>query len=125
MVRAGLFEISSIVNSTTRVDRGAMFAVAPKVMWQESSYVDDINHVLLTTRMRPAVDRTDKRVVLVDTGCGTRRSPGEVRRYEIEHDPDAIPGALHAAVYRLVESRRLVPWRESPRSRRLTRELSQ
>ena len=97
MITAGSFEISSIVNGTIRLDGGAMFGVVPKVMWQESSDVDEMNRILLATRTLLAVDRTNKRVVLVDTGCGAKWLPDEAQRYAINHNPDAIPGALRAA----------------------------
>ena len=97
MISVGSFEISSIVNGTIRLDGGAMFGAVPKVMWQESSDVDELNRVLLATRTLLAVDRSNKRVVLVDTGCGTKWSPDEAQRYEITYYPDAIPNALNAA----------------------------
>lgn len=97
MITAGSFEISSIVNGTIRLDGGAMFGVVPKVMWQESSDVDELNRVLLATRTLLAVDRSNKRVVLVDTGCGTKWSADEAKRYAITVNADAIPDALSAA----------------------------
>ena len=97
MITAGSFEISSIVNGTIRLDGGAMFGIVPKVLWQESSDVDELNRVLLATRTLLAVDRSNHRVILVDTGCGTKWSPDEAKRYAITNDPDAIPDALNAS----------------------------
>ena len=97
MITAGSFEISSIVNGTIRLDGGAMFGIVPKVLWQESSDVDELNRILLATRTLLAVDRAGKRVVLVDTGCGTKWSPDESKRYAITYDPEAIPDGLSAA----------------------------
>ena len=97
MITVGSFEISSIVNGTIRLDGGAIFGVVPKVLWQKSSDVDELNRVLLATRTLLAVDRAGKRVVLVDTGCGTKWSPDESKRFAITCDPEAIPDGLSAA----------------------------
>ena len=91
------FELVSVVTGTIRLDGGAMFGVVPKVMWQESTDVDDLNRILLATRTLLAIDRQSDRVILVDTGCGTKWAADEAERYAISYDPKAIPNALSAA----------------------------
>ncbi len=88
------FEIHSIVTGTLRLDGGAMFGVVPKVLWEKTTEPDAQNRIPLATRTLLAVDRTRRRVVLVDTGCGTKWAPEEAARFEVSYDAQAIPVAL-------------------------------
>lgn len=94
MFRAGPFEIYSVVTGTFRLDGGAMFGVVPKVLWSQPAPPDELNRIELTTRTLLGVDRSNKRVVIADTGCGTKWTPKEAERFAIQHNPDAIPRAL-------------------------------
>jgi len=94
MLEIDRFELHSIVTGTIRLDGGAMFGVVPKVMWEKSCDVDDLNRILLATRTLLAINRSAGRVILVDTGCGSKWSPAESDRYGIKADPSAIPEAL-------------------------------
>jgi glyoxylase-like metal-dependent hydrolase (beta-lactamase superfamily II) len=94
MVNVDGFEIRSIVTGTFRLDGGAMFGVVPKVLWQNAVDVDPLNRIALATRTLLAVHRASGRVILVDTGCGTKWDPEEAARFAIRHDPEAIPKAL-------------------------------
>lgn len=96
MIRVDPFDICSIVTGTFRLDGGAMFGVVPKVLWQNCTDVDDRNRILLATRSLLAVDRSAGRVILVDTGCGTKWEPHAAERFAIQHDAEAIPGTLAA-----------------------------
>ena len=94
MIKIGDFELVSVVNGTIRLDGGAMFGVVPKALWQNICDVDDENRIPLATRTLLAVNRKEKRVFLVDTGCGTKWAPDKAARYAIEYDAQAIPKAL-------------------------------
>ena len=94
MIQIEPFEIHSIVNGTVWLDGGAMFGVVPKVMWQSVVQVDEQNRIMLRTRTLIVVDRTDHRVILVDTGCGTKWAPDKADRYGVSYDPEAIPTKL-------------------------------
>jgi len=96
MLKIDPFEAYSVVTGTIRLDGGAMFGVVPKVMWEKVSEVDDLNRILLKTRTLLAVDKSAGRVVLVDTGCGTKWQPEQAERYGVHHDAEAIPNALKA-----------------------------
>lgn len=96
MLKIEPFELVSVITGTIRLDGGAMFGVVPKVLWQPSTDVDDRNRIRLATRTLLAVDRTNERVILVDTGCGTKWAADEAERFAISHDRDAIPNALSA-----------------------------
>ena len=95
MLRVDPFDIYSVVNGTMRLDGGAMFGVVPKVLWSPLVDVDDDNRILLATRTLIAVDRAAGRVVLVDTGCGSKWAPDLAKRYGISADPTAIDRRLH------------------------------
>ncbi len=96
MLKIDPFEMYSIVTGTVRLDGGAMFGVVPKVLWERVSDVDDQNRILLKTRTLLAVHRSESRVFLVDTGCGTKWQPEQAERYGVHYDPEAIPNALKA-----------------------------
>ncbi len=76
-----------------------MFGVVPKVLWSRATQPDDKNRIPLVTRTLVAIDRDTRRVVLVDTGCGSKWSPDHAARYAIEHDEQAIDRALGAIGY--------------------------
>lgn len=94
MLEVGPYVIESVVTGTIRLDGGAMFGVVPKVLWEKVSNVDEQNRILLDTRTLLAVDRARHRVILTDTGCGTKWTPEKAQRFAISYDPDAIPRAL-------------------------------
>ena len=90
VIRVEPYDIASVVTGAIRLDGGAMFGVVPKVLWSEIAEADELNRIQLSTRTLVAVDRAGGRVVLVDTGCGTKWTPDGVRRFRIEFDPTAI-----------------------------------
>ncbi len=94
MLKIGDYELHSVQTGTLRLDGGAMFGIVPKVLWQKSADVDEDNRILLATRTLLAVNRAEKRVILVDTGCGSKWAPGDAERFEIRHRTEAIPDAL-------------------------------
>jgi len=96
MVRIGPFDIYSIPTGSLRLDGGAMFGVVPKVLWAQTAPPDERNRISLATRTLLAVDWQSRRVVLTDTGCGTKWSPNEAAKYDVHYDHQAIPNALHA-----------------------------
>ncbi len=94
MLKIDPFELYSVVTGTIRLDGGAMFGVVPKVLWEKVADADEFNRILLTTRTLLAVDRSQGRVMVVDTGCGTKWAPDQAQRYAVQYDAEAIPGAL-------------------------------
>jgi len=96
MLRIGRFELYSVVTGTFRLDGGAMFGVVPKVLWGNAVEFDEANRIFLATRTLLAVDRDENRVILADTGCGTKWTKDHAARFAIVHDRDAIPNALSA-----------------------------
>ncbi len=96
MLRIGRFEVYSVVTGTFRLDGGAMFGVVPKVLWGNATDFDEQNRIYLATRTLLVLDRQAKRVILADTGCGTKWTPEKAERFAIRHDREAIPRALAA-----------------------------
>ena len=96
MLEIDPFELYSVVTGSLRLDGGAMFGVVPKVLWDKVAEVDELNRIPLATRTLLAVDRDSRRVILVDTGCGTKWAPEQAERYAIQYDPEAIPKALQS-----------------------------
>jgi len=94
MIRVGRFQILSVVNGHARLDGGAMFGVVPKTVWQKKAAPDDANRILLALRTLVAIDEDARRVVLVDTGAGSKWAPKDAERYGMTHDSEALPRAL-------------------------------
>jgi len=94
MIRIGPFEIHSVVTGTFRLDGGAMFGVVPKVLWSNRVDADEQNRISMTTRTLLAVDRSGRRVVISDTGCGTKWAPQQAERFAIQHRAAAVTDAL-------------------------------
>ncbi len=93
-IRAGSYEIRSVVAGWDRLDGGAMFGVVPKVLWEKNEDVDDRNRILMALRVLLAVDRDAGRVILVDAGAGPKWSEKEAARFAMEHDAAALGAAL-------------------------------
>lgn len=94
MIRVGRYEMFSVVSGSLRLDGGAMFGVVPKVLWEQTQDVDDMNRILMATRSLVAIDREARRVLVVDTGVGSKWTPGEAGRYAVEDRPGALEEAL-------------------------------
>ena len=71
-----------------------MFGVVPKVLWCKRAAPDELNRILLALRTLVAIDQEAGRVVLVDTGAGSKWAPQDAARYGITHDAGALAEAL-------------------------------
>ncbi len=96
MLQLGHWQFESVINGTIRLDGGAMFGVVPKVLWSNSQNIDLKNRILLATRTLIARHIPSQRIVLVDTGTGSKWSDDDAERYGIESNPEAIDQALAA-----------------------------
>ncbi len=96
MLELGRYQVQSVVTGTFRLDGGAMFGVVPKVLWSKSSPPDDENRISLATRTLLMVDKAAGRIIIADTGCGTKWKPQDAARFAIQHDGFAITSALNA-----------------------------
>ena len=55
-----------------KLDGGAMFGVVPKSLWQKTNPADSNNMINMSTRC--LLVENDDRLVLIDTGMGTKQS---------------------------------------------------
>lgn len=94
MLEVGPWQIASIVTGHVRLDGGAMFGVVPRVLWEKVAPPDELHRILLATRTLVALHRRAGRIVLVDTGCGSKWPADKARRYGVEPIPGAIDQAL-------------------------------
>jgi len=94
MLTIGRYQVLSVVTGTFRLDGGAMFGVVPKVLWSKATAPDEENRISLVTRTLLLVDKAAGRIIITDTGCGTKWRPDDARRFAVVHDKHAITRAL-------------------------------
>ena len=71
-MKIGAYEIYSVETGSFWLDGGSLFGVIPKVIWQKSVHPDERNRVKLVARC--LLLRESKRVILIDTGNGTKNT---------------------------------------------------
>lgn len=101
MIECGRFELHSIVNGVMRLDGGAMFGTVPRVLWQRQHAPDELHRIRLATRTLAAIDRRGGRVILVDTGTGTKWAADDAARYGVEFNASAIGDKLRGLGVRI------------------------
>ncbi|MGB8247490.1 MAG: MBL fold metallo-hydrolase [Chlorobium sp.] len=69
MMQIGDYRLYSLDVQDFALDGGSMFGVVPKVMWEKLTPSDDLNRVMLKTRV--LLISGNGRNILVDTGMGT------------------------------------------------------
>lgn len=84
-------EIHVINTGFFKLDGGAMFGVVPKVLWGKSNPADENN--LCTWAMRCLLVRDEKRLILIDTGCGNKQDSKFFGHYHLSGD-DSLLGSL-------------------------------
>lgn len=97
MLRVGRWELAAVEDGTFALDGGAVFGQVPRPRWEPILAPDARHRVRLAARCLLARDRAAGRVVLVDTGQGSRWS--ERRRDLLA--PDFSGGDLDAGLARL------------------------
>ncbi len=89
----GRFQIDSLETSIFGLDGGAMFGVVPKVLWSKAyDKGDDKNRIPLQARL--ALLRFDDKIVLVDTGNGTKLSEKLAKIYAVDLNKSSVEKAL-------------------------------
>jgi glyoxylase-like metal-dependent hydrolase (beta-lactamase superfamily II) len=82
-MKSGNFQIDVVDTGLFALDGGAMFGVVPKPLWSKAYNTgDDKNRIPLASK--PLLIRWDKKVVLVDTGNGTKYNDKFVKIYDID-----------------------------------------
>ncbi|MCL5991144.1 MAG: MBL fold metallo-hydrolase [Bacteroidetes bacterium] len=89
----GKFTIDAVETCVFGLDGGAMFGVVPKALWSKAyNPGDELNRIPLSAR--PLLVRWDERIVLVDTGNGTKFNDKFAQIYGIDREKSSIETAL-------------------------------
>lgn len=100
-MQIGPYTIHTIETGEFALDGGAMFGIVPRPLWEKKIGVDARNRIDM--RLRCLLIRGDvggtHRVILVDTGIGTKWDPKECDIYRIDHSRhDLVRGLAHLGV---------------------------
>jgi glyoxylase-like metal-dependent hydrolase (beta-lactamase superfamily II) len=82
--------------SNFKIDGGAMFGVVPKVLWSRV-YKSDVNNLIVLS-LRSLVVKTEKHVILVDTGWGDKQDEKFFRHVHL-HGGDGLTEGLRLLGY--------------------------
>lgn len=85
-MQIGRYEISPVSDGSFCLDGGAMFGIVPRPLWECHLAPDQRHRVNLALRCLLLRDRVDGRVLLIDTGMGTRWTERERRIYGIQQE---------------------------------------
>lgn len=81
-------EIFAIETGLFKLDGGAMFGVVPKSIWQKTNPADENN--LCTWAMRSLLVKSDKRLILIDCGCGNKQDERFFKHYYLHGEANLI-----------------------------------
>jgi glyoxylase-like metal-dependent hydrolase (beta-lactamase superfamily II) len=87
-------ELFTINGGYFKLDGGAMFGVVPKSIWQKTNPADELN--LCSWATRCLLIRDGDRLILIDTGIGTKQDEKFFRHYYL-HGDDSIDSSLNKA----------------------------
>lgn len=88
----GPFYLTTLELGHFRLDGGAMFGVVPRVLWEKPHPPDPLNRIEMALRV--LLIRTEKRVILVDTGLGSERTEKFRQIYAFSGEDDYLGKAL-------------------------------
>ncbi|MBI5325788.1 MAG: MBL fold metallo-hydrolase [Ignavibacteriae bacterium] len=92
-MRIGRFDIDAVETCVFGLDGGAMFGVVPKILWSKAyNQGDELNRIPLSAR--PLLIRFDEKIILVDTGNGTKFNEKFAQIYNIDREQSSIENAL-------------------------------
>jgi glyoxylase-like metal-dependent hydrolase (beta-lactamase superfamily II) len=79
-MRAGRYELATVVDGWFDLDGGILFGIVPRAEWARVLAPDAENRIRLAARCLVAIDRDAGRVIVVDAGpgAGDPAQPGEV-----------------------------------------------
>lgn len=85
----GGFEIYGLQDGLFSLDGGAMFGVVPKVLWEKRFPADEKNRIRLS--LNCLLIKTEKALVLVETGIGPKMEQKSRDIYRVEREPGLVP----------------------------------
>lgn len=93
-MKFGPYEIETIETGYVSLDGGAMFGVVPKTLWSKTNPADDLNRILLA--MRLMLIRSKDKVIITDTGVGTKMNEKLSKIYNVDHTKYDLINSLKA-----------------------------
>ncbi len=92
-MKLGKFQIDVVETGVFSLDGGSMFGVVPKSLWSKAYHPgDELNRIPLSAR--PMLVRWDDRIVLIDSGNGTKMSDKLAGIYGIDREISSLDFAL-------------------------------
>jgi glyoxylase-like metal-dependent hydrolase (beta-lactamase superfamily II) len=91
-MQIGPYRVDFLDTGRFRLDGGAMFGVVPRVLWEKSNPPDTKNRIDMA--LRTMLIRGNGKVILVDSGIGTKWSEKLVDIYAIDHSTYQLDTAL-------------------------------
>lgn len=87
-ITLGTFEIFGLRDGFFYLDGGAMFGVVPKPLWEKLFPSDESNRIQMG--LNSILIKSDRELILVDTGVGSLIPPKFFEYYAIEREPDLL-----------------------------------
>ncbi len=94
-MKIGKYELDIINSGFFSLDGGAMFGIIPKPLWQKTNPPDESNRIKLATRN--ILLRSGKKIILIDTGMGTKWDDKSVKIYDINQNEHSLESGLTKA----------------------------
>ncbi|WP_146905265.1 MBL fold metallo-hydrolase [Adhaeribacter aerolatus] len=93
-------QLFSIDTGYFKLDGGAMFGVVPKSIWQKTNPADENN--LCTWAMRCLLIQDANKLILIDTGIGTKMEP-KMAGYYYLHGPNSLTSSIQQAGFSVAD----------------------
>jgi len=87
-ISLGQFEIYGLRDGFFFLDGGAMFGVVPKTLWEKKFPADEKNRIKLA--LNSILIKTEKALILVETGIGGDLNPKFYEYYSVEKKPGLV-----------------------------------
>jgi glyoxylase-like metal-dependent hydrolase (beta-lactamase superfamily II) len=87
-ISLGQFEIYGLRDGFFHLDGGAMFGVVPKILWEKKFPADEKNRIKLA--LNSILIKTEKALILVETGIGSDLDPKFYDYYSVERKPGLV-----------------------------------
>lgn len=87
-ISLGQFEIYGLRDGFFFLDGGAMFGVVPKTLWEKKFPADEKNRIKLA--LNSILIKTEKALILVETGIGDDLDPKFYDYYSVERKPGLV-----------------------------------
>jgi glyoxylase-like metal-dependent hydrolase (beta-lactamase superfamily II) len=95
-INLGPFDIHGVRDGFFYLDGGAMFGVVPKPIWAKLFPADESNRIQMG--LNSILIKTNKELILVDTGVGSLIPPKFYEYYAIERNPDLLGSLMEVGI---------------------------